>query len=138
MIDIENDVINMVAVAVRNFNTTVLVTSEHEPAQLSMPAVTVMEIDNTIVQRMRTTKIENADRVVYQINVYSDKANGRKAEAKSLMALVDNAMLNAGFTRIMMNQIPNLVDSRVYRIVARYSAVVGPGSQRDSYWIYQS
>ena len=128
----------MVQTAVRVSGSKASVTIEYETTPKTMPAVTVMEIDNTIVQRMRTTKIENADRVVYQINVYSDKLNGRKQEARSLMSVVDRAMLNAGFTRIMMNQIPNLVDARVYRIVARYSAVVGPGSQRDSYWIYQS
>jgi hypothetical protein len=61
---------------------------------------------------------------MYECNVYSDKENGKKAEAKQIADIVDNAMQSMKFTRTMRSQIPNQ-DRTIYRVTMRFEAVVG-------------
>jgi len=68
--------------------------------------------------------LENHVSVMYEIGVYSNKEVGKKSECKQIMALIDNEMQGMGFTRIFMNPVPNLESATVYRLVARYRAVV--------------
>ena len=86
------------------------------------PFVTVEQIDSYVKRSRRTTNIENMDTVSYEVNVYSNKKNNRKSEAISIMAVVNHAMASIGFTRTMMNPVPNLSNSTIYRLTARYSA----------------
>ena len=73
----------------------------------------------------RTTKsIENHAQVLYEVNVYSNKTSGKKAECKAIIALIDSKMEALGFTRTLMNPVPNEEDATVYRMVARYRAIV--------------
>jgi len=136
LIDIENDVIEMVTKAVLEEYPEADVSGEYTELPASFPAVTVVEADNSILQRMRTENIENAAVVMYQVNVFSNKAAVRKEEAKAISNLIDEAFTSRGFTRIMRDQVPNLSNSRIYRIVARYAAVVGPDGD-NHYLIYQ-
>lgn len=136
MIDIENDVIEMITQAVCSEYPEADVSGEYTEMPASFPAVTVVEADNSVLQRMRTENIENAVSVMYQVNVYSNKAVARKGEAKRIANLIDEAFTSRGFTRIMKYPVPNIANSRIYRIVARYAAVVGPDG--DNHWlIYQ-
>ena len=61
---------------------------------------------------------------MYELNVYSNKAAGKKAECKHIAAVVDAEMAAMGFTRMMLNPIPNMDDATIYRITGRYRAVV--------------
>ena len=137
MIDIENDVINLVTETVHAEWTTAFVGGEYTEYPSSFPAVTVEEIDNRVYQRMRTENIENAVTVTYQINVFSNKAGQRKSEAKSIMNAIDAVLTAKGFTRIMTEHVPNLNDSKIFRYVARYEAVVGPHGS-NHFLIYQN
>lgn len=137
MIDIENDVINLVTRTVLAGWPSAFVGGEYTEYPTAFPAVTVEEIDNRIYQRMRTTNIENAVTVTYQINVFSNKAGQRKSEAKNIMAAIDAALTTNGFTRMMTEHVPNLNDSKIFRIVARYEAVVGPHGN-NQFLIYQN
>lgn len=138
MIDIENDVFNLVANAVKTAIPTAYVSGEYDDAPASFPAVTIVEQDNYIYKRMRSENIENAVVVMFEVNVYSSRATGRKSEAKEIMEIVDSTLTGRGFTRSMKSQVPNLANSKVYRIVARYSAVVGSNSSGSGYLIYQN
>lgn len=139
MIDIENDVFNYVSNAVAlAYGDDVYISGEYDDSPASFPAVTIVEADNSVHDRMRTENIENAVNVMYEINVYSNRTAGRKTEAKKISDLIDSLMLEKGFTRIMRNQVPNLANAKIYRIVARYRAVVGPGNQDGSFLIYQN
>ena len=62
--------------------------------------------------------------VMYEINVYSDKQTGKKAEAKAIADIVDEAMQSMKFSRNMRSQIPN-IDRTIYRVTMRFEAVVG-------------
>ncbi len=82
---------------------------------------------------MRTTKIENAASVMYEVNIYSNKTKGKKAEAKAIADVVDRKFEEMGFTRTLRNQIPNLNNASIHRIVCRYEAVID-----KDHWIYQN
>lgn len=137
MIDIENDVFDAIANAVRAVYPNAYVTGEYDVAPASFPEVTIVEADNSVLDRMRTDVIENAASVMYEINIYSNRAATRKTEAKEISNLIDEAMTSRGFTRVMRSQVPNLADAKVYRIVARYRAVVGPNGD-NKFLIYQN
>lgn len=137
MIDIENDVINLVTETVHNGWPTAFVGGEYTEYPSAFPAVTVEEIDNRVYEKMRTENIENAVTVTYQINVFSNKAGQRKSEAKSIVNAIDTALTAKGFTRMMTEHVPNLNDSKIFRYVARYEAVVGPHGN-NQFLIYQN
>ena len=124
MIDIENDVFDYVANALRTEYPGLLVISDFISAPASFPAVTLVEADNRILQRMRTNNIENAVSVMYELNIYSNKAVGKKSEAKAIANTADGVFNEIGFTRTFREQVPNVKDATIYRIVCRYEAVV--------------
>lgn len=124
MIDIENDVFDYVAKALRAAHSGIYVSSEYEESPARFPAVTLIEADNRILTRMRTNNIENAASVMWQVSIYSNKSSGKKSEAKAIANTADAAFASIGFTRTFREQVPNLNDATIYRIVCRYEAVV--------------
>ena len=133
MIDIENDIFSYVATKVRDAHTGIYVAGEYVNAPPSFPAVSIIQNGNSVLQRMRTVNIENAVSVMFEVNIYSNKVTGKKAEAKSIAETLDNAFAEIGFTRTMCNQVANFADATIYRIVCRYEAVID-----KNYMIYQN
>lgn len=142
MIDIENDVFEVVKSTVNEYFPSAIVAGQYDELSNTFPAVTVAEVDNRVFERMRTDNIENAAIVTYEISVYSNRVIARKSEAKQIMNRIDSVMSHYGFTRVMKSQVPNLVDSKVFRLLARYSAAVGPNIDPDNpgkqFLIYQN
>ena len=101
MIDIENDVFTAVASVLRAAYPNIYVVGEYVPAPPRFPAVSIVEADNRVVTRMRTRNIENAASVMYEVNIYSNKASGKKSEAKAIAATLDEKFAEIGFTRTM-------------------------------------
>lgn len=137
MIDIENDVFNAVATALRTNYNGILVSGEYVDSPARFPAVTIVESDNRIYDRMRTTKIENAVRVMYEMQVYSNNPSGKKAEAKAIADTADQVFEELGFTRTMRSQVANLKDATIYRVVCRYEAIVGENGT-NKFLVYQN
>lgn len=133
MIDLEADIYDVVAKALRAAHTGIFVSSDSVPADAKLPAVSIVEADNRVVQNMRTLNIENAVSVMYEVNIYSNKASGQKSEAKGIAATLDSVFSSIGFTRTMKNQVPNFNDARIYRIVCRYEAIID-----KDFWIYHN
>lgn len=109
----------------------IFVSGEYVDAPAKFPAVTIEEVNNSVYQRMRTLNIENAASVLYEVNVFSNKIGYKKAEAQEIMSFIDEIMSGLGFTRTMCNPLPNLADATIYRLTARYEAVVD-----KDHWIY--
>lgn len=138
MIDIESDIYTAVKNAILAKHGNVFVSGEYISDKAQFPAVTIMESSNSVLNRMRTINIENAVRLMYEINIYSNKAKGKKAECKAIAETIDEAMSDLYFTRTFWQQVPNLYNSSIYRMVGRYEAIVGYGDDENSYIIYQS
>lgn len=137
MIDIESHVLNHVAKRIRDDFPKTFISGEYVETPASFPTVTIEEKDNRILERMRTINIENAVTVMYEVNVYSDKSSGKKQEAKEIANVTDSAFLELGFTRTFRQPTPNLLNASIYRILMRYSAVIGPYGE-NGFLVYQS
>ena len=133
MIDVESIVFSTVASALRAVYDDIFVSGEFTDVPAKFPAVTIVESDNAIVQRMRTTNIENAVTVMYEVNIYTNTVGYKKSEAKDILEVVDDEFSKLGFARVLCNPVANLSDATIYRIVARYQASI----DRDL-WVYRA
>lgn len=125
MIDIESEIFSIVSKAVRSKYPKIYMTGEYIKVPPSFPCVSLIEADNQVYRNTRTTDSnENHVQVTYEVDVYSNKKTGRKSECKTILALIDNLMIDLGFTRSLLTPVPNEEDATVYRMVARYRAIV--------------
>ena len=125
MINIENEIFNDVAMVVRGKYPNVNMTGEYVKSPSSFPHVSLVEMDNSVLTSTQTsTEYENHATLMYEANVYSNKNTGKKTECKEIMATWDERMLANGFTRTMLQPIPNMDDATIYRITARYTAII--------------
>lgn len=125
MIDIETEVFSIVSAEVRKKYPKIYMTGEYVKSPPSFPCVSLIETDNQVYRNTRDSGcIENHAQVLYEVNVYSNKTSGKKTECKAIIALIDSKMEALGFTRTLMNPVPNEEDATVYRMVARYRAIV--------------
>lgn len=124
MIDIENEMFTDVATKLRADFDGIYVSGEYVKSPSSFPAASIVETSNVVYQNTMDTQGEVHDLITYEVNVYSNKATGKKTEAKTIMACIDELFLAKGFRRRVMSTIPNQQDSTIYRITARYSAIV--------------
>ena len=125
MINIENEIFNDVSAKVRTSVEGVYMSGEYVKVPPSFPAVSLVEMDNLAYTSTQTSsEMENHADVMYEVNVYSNKKTGKKNECKTIITLIDKEMTALGFTRTMLQPIPNMDDATIYRMVARYKAVV--------------
>lgn len=137
MIDIENKVFSVVRAAVLGQFPNAKVYSEYIDVPEAFPCVTVTEDTNyTYVHSKDDSVDEHHADVQYAVNVYSNKKTGAKLEARAILKVADTAMQGMKFWRTMTRQVPN-VDRTIYRVVARYHAVVGEPRQDGNNLVYQ-
>lgn len=138
MIDIESIVFDTVYKAVKSKFPKAEVKSVYVESAAEFPCVCVVEDDNRTFQKTLDGSLnEHHAELLYTVTVYSNKKNGKKEEARAIAKVIDEAMQDMKFTRIMLNQIPN-IDQRIYRIVGRYKAIVSEGlKQSDGKTVYQ-
>lgn len=125
MINIEEELFNAVSTKSREEYPDLYMIGEYVKSPPSFPCVSLIEMDNSVYTKTQTSDgNENHGQLMYELNVYSNKKKGKKSECKEIISLIDSIMLGYGFTRTMLQPIPNLDDATIYRMVARYSAVV--------------
>lgn len=125
MIDIEAEVFGLVSSDVRLKYPKVYMTGEYVKSPPSFPCVSLIETDNQVYRNTRDSGcIENHAQIQYEVNVYSNRTSGKKAECKEIISLIDSKMEKLGFTRTFMNPVPNEQDATIYRMIARYRAIV--------------
>ena len=132
MIDIENDVFNYVANALYAAYNPISIYGEPVEVPESFPSVSIVEDDNSELESnvTLTREAESACQLMYTVNTYSNKAKGKKTQAKEIMNLIDARMHDLGFVRTMRGQLPN-VDRTVYRVTARYTKIFQILEQED-------
>jgi hypothetical protein len=137
MIDCEFELFTEVATALRASFDGIYVTGEYVRTPARFPCVSIEERDNTAWRNSRTNEnYENHAAVMYEINVYSNKQTGKKAEAKAIAEVADGVMQKLGFTRTMLSPTQNLADATIYRITGRYSGIVQDNGN-NNYTIYK-
>lgn len=124
MVDVENELFTTVATALRAAYTGISVESITTYSPSKFPCVCIEETDNySLTITGDTASNDNHAVVVYEVNVYSNKAGGRKSEAKAILNTVDGIMNDLGFTRLARTPI-NMDDATKYRLFARYRAAI--------------
>lgn len=125
MIDVETDIFSDVSERAREQFPKLYMVGEYVKAPSSFPCATLVEIDNATFRNSQTgTEPENHVAVTYELNVYSSKKNGKKSECKAIAAFIDTRLLRMGFTRMMLEPVPNEEDASIYRMLGRYRAVI--------------
>lgn len=119
MIDCENEVYTRIARVLRDKFPGINIAGEYVNAPSRFPHVSITQSDNSVVSEQMTGSAEMAQ-VMFEINIYSNKAHGRKTECKSIAKVIDDVMFKMNFKRIVLTPIPNMEDATIYRIVARY------------------
>lgn len=124
MIDIESEVFTAISTALKAQFPGIAVESVTTYRPSKFPCVCIEEADNYSYRQSRDSKSnDNHSTVAYEINAYSNKTSGKKTECKAILAVVDDIMIGLGFTRNTKAPI-NLDDNLMYRLFARYTAVV--------------
>ena len=125
MIDCENEIFNIVAQAVRAAYPSIYMTGEYVKSPPKFPCVSLVEMNNSNHSSTQTSsENENHADIMYQLDVYSNKSSGKKSECKAIAALVDSEMAALGFSRTMLQPIPNMDDATIYRMTGRYVATI--------------
>ena len=125
MINVENEIFNIIANAVRTAYPDAYVVGEYVKAPARFPFISIVEIDNTAYDRTQTSSsLENHADITYEVNIYSNKTSGKKSECKAIASLIDNEFATLGFSRTMLQPIPNVDDATIYRMLGRYRGVV--------------
>lgn len=119
------------------------VTGEYQESIKKFPTITFEEKSNTVYQQSSTDVVENAANLMYEVNVYTNTIGYREDDAREYMLFINNFMASLGFTRTMLSPIPNLADSTIYRLTARYTGVAFFESEETAelnamYRIYQN
>ena len=123
MNDIETSVFSPIATTLRTEYPGVSVTGEYVREPSKFPHVSIVESDNYVsTNRRDTASRERYSTVMYEVNVYSDLQSGKKAECRKILNTIDEMMYGMNFTRIAMTPVPNMQNSSVYRLTARYRA----------------
>lgn len=124
MIDIETEVYDAVAGKLKEQFPNIYTTGEYVKAPPRFPCVSLIMMSNAALARTQTSScMENHAQVMFEANIYSNRANTKKTECKEIAGALDEAMLGLGFTRTMLTPIPNMDDATIYRITGRYQAV---------------
>ena len=125
MIDFMNEIFNTLASAVRSAHSGVTVTGEYTRQPSKFPTVTLDETENVTVGALEDSSVaERFSGLTYRLQVFSNKQNGKKAEARAIFATADAEMLRMGFRRITYTTTPEIYESTIYSITATYEAVV--------------
>ena len=123
MIDIENQVFTPIAQEIRSQFSGAFVTGEYVKAPARFPHVSIVEQDNYMsIGHADTGSAEKYSTIMYEVNVYSNRQSGKKTECKQIMAVIDHMMYARNFTRLSLVPVPNMEDSTIYRLTARYRA----------------
>ena len=122
MIDIEAKIYSPIRTALVTEYQNIFVTSEPTATTAKFPAVSIVQEDNY----MSVNKLDNSGRerfatVMFQVDVYSNKASGKKSQCKEIMNVVDEMLFALNFTRISLVPIP-MENDGYYRLSARYRA----------------
>ena len=126
MIDVENEIFSEISTVVRAVYPDIFMTGEYVKSPSSFPCVSLVEISNAVYRNSSTTSVEeNHAAVTYEVNVYSNKSKGKKAQCREIMNVIDTRLAEIGFTRMMLEPVPNMEDATIYRMLGRYRAVVG-------------
>ncbi len=129
MIDIENEVLDLLWKHLEVKRPGINMSSDTVNAPPSFPCVGAEMVDNyPDRQTQDSVHQENHVIVMLELAVFSNKATGRKQEAKAIAGEASDFLQSLGFTRISMTPAP-VPGNGYYRLVLRFRAEVSAKHQ---------
>lgn len=123
MIDIESQVFDTIARSLRISFPGIFVTGEKVAAPKTYPCVSIEEADNYAYSRTQDgSQSENHARLMYEVQVFSNKTNGKKSQCKAIFEAVDSKFSEMGFVRKTKQPVP-MDDAKSYQLIGRYEAI---------------
>lgn len=83
----------------------------------------------TITNETTADDMENSENAVHSVIQVSSFSNKNMTEARSIAALAADAMLEMGYRRTGPFTPENIADTNIYRVIYRYSRVIGVGEE---------
>lgn len=103
------------------------VTSRVEPITKTFPAIKVAEANRIRTQQYATLANDDDQyESTFEIEIYSNKANGAVKEAYDILGTVEGAFKRLGYFETFCDPIDN-IDPSVFRIMARFTRQIGMG-----------
>ena len=125
----KNAVYSRIKEAVLTVNEDAYCSSVVEPVPPKFPAVSINEVSNYENRNSVNLDFDDSQWTsTFQIQVFSNKANGGMSEAVSILDAVSAEFKRLYYIREFEQTVPN-TDPNVYRLVAEYSRKVGSGDQ---------
>lgn len=129
MIDIENEIFTEVKKeAVKEF-PKLSMSGEEIRTPSVFPCASLIEFDNyTYDSTIDSGSNENHAVVSFELNVFSNKTTGKKAECKKIFAFIDDLLISRGLQRTMKKPY-TMDDGAAYRLVGRYKGIVSKNKE---------
>lgn len=125
MLNFMNEIFTAVATDVRKAHSGTTVTGEYTRKPSKFPCVTLDEIENIVIDTLEDSSGEEKFAGLgYRLQVFSNKASGKKAEARAIFATADARLRSLGLRRKTYTSTPEIYDSTIYSINATYEAIV--------------
>ena len=124
MIDYSNEIFDAVAKHLRSLYKGIQVKGEYVATPAKFPTVTIDEIGNVPAEPDSAKTNKYAD-VVYRVQVFSNKENGKRAEARKIYKSVDEKLMELGLFAKTFTTTPAIYNSEIYSITATYGGIIG-------------
>lgn len=128
MIDKENEVYTIVRNAVKAQFPDADIDSSYQPIPSGFPHVSFYQQDfSTPADLLDSSAQPKFQDMMFDAQVYSNLTAGKKQEAKKIMEIIVDTMQAMNFRMIMLTPVPNLNDSSIYRLTARFEGRADEG-----------
>lgn len=112
-----------IATALREQFDGIYVTGEYVDAPPQFPAVSIIEADNYLdFEKMSSKTDEEYSIVMYEVEVFTNLKSGKQKQAREILEFIDAILYDLNFTRLSAMPVPNMANTSIYRLVARYRA----------------
>lgn len=125
MFDIQKEIYTTVANAVLATYTTCRITNSFVYAPAQFPCVAIVLSDSGMTYKMRDSSgNDNFRDITLTVDVYSNKTNGKKTEAESIMQIIIDTLFPLNFNMVSCKPFSDLNNAQNYRITATFTATV--------------
>ena len=123
MIDFSNEIFTALATPLRAKFEGVTIVGESVSQPAAFPCVTVDETNNITAHRDSAERERYSD-VTYRVQVFSNAATGKRAEARAIFKEVCDIMYGLNLMRKTYSTTPDIYNAAVYKISATFEGTI--------------
>ena len=125
MFNIEREIFTEAATAILTVSPTCRITNAFVFAPSEFPFASIVHSDDGMTYKMRdSSHSDNFRDITVTVDSYSNKNDGRKTEAETLMQAVIDELASLNFTMVSCKPASNNNNASYYRLTATFTATV--------------